>query len=95
MASRGDPSGFRDSVPLTGIKVSQGLEIHVEERDDMSQKSFASTKNLTALPGSADNDTYDWKQDNRTVWAGFEPSSKNGSRAQVGGRDVELGRVSD
>jgi hypothetical protein len=94
MASRGDPSGLRNSVPLNSIKVSQGLEIHVEERDDMSQKSFASTKNLTALPSHTENDMDDWKHNTRTVWAGFRPSSRNGSRAQVGRKDVELGHIS-
>lgn len=34
-------------VPLSGIKVSQGVKVHVEDRDDSSQKSFASTQNLT------------------------------------------------
>ncbi|KAH8728081.1 hypothetical protein GQ44DRAFT_573203, partial [Phaeosphaeriaceae sp. PMI808] len=48
--SRVDRSGVRDEIPLAGIKVSQGLDIQINDRDDLSQKSFASTKNLTALP---------------------------------------------
>jgi hypothetical protein len=43
--------GPHDSaVPLEGIQISRGLDISVEDRDDISQRSYASTRNLTALP---------------------------------------------
>lgn len=35
--------------PMTGITVSQGVDVRID-RDDISQKSFTSTSNLTALP---------------------------------------------
>jgi hypothetical protein len=41
---------YDNEVPMNGIKVSQGLDVHIHERDDISQKSFGSTRNLTALP---------------------------------------------
>jgi hypothetical protein len=92
IASRGDTSEFRDSVPLSGIKVSQGLDVTIEESDGASQKSFASTRNLTALPMTGEDGTSDWKQNARTVWGGFRPSnSRNGSGNQVGDKDLELG----
>ncbi|KAF2827810.1 hypothetical protein CC86DRAFT_264124, partial [Ophiobolus disseminans] len=78
-ASRVRPEDRDDSdLPFAGIKVSQGLDVHVEERDDMSQKSFASTRNLTALPKSdkeAWNGSSDWKQGCRTVCAALKPGS--------------------
>ncbi|KAF1364417.1 hypothetical protein EJ07DRAFT_100167 [Lizonia empirigonia] len=40
---------YDNEVPLNRIKVSQGLNIQVDERDDISHKSFASTRNLTAF----------------------------------------------
>lgn len=47
--SRIEGGGTHDGeVPMGGIKVSQGLVVCVEERDDRSQKSDASMKNLTA-----------------------------------------------
>jgi hypothetical protein len=41
---------IRDDVPLEGIHINHKLDVKVEERDDCSQVSFASTKALTALP---------------------------------------------
>lgn len=91
IASRGDASGFHDTVPLSGIKVSQGLDVTIEESDGMSQKSYASTRNLTALPTSEEDGTSDWKQNARIVWAGLRPSSMSGPRTHTGDKDVELG----
>jgi hypothetical protein len=91
IASRADTNGRHDSIPLSGIKVSQNLDVHVEERDDISQKSFASTRNLTALPSPGDNGTNDWRQSARIAWAGMKPSSRNGSRTYAEERDIEFG----
>jgi len=54
---RGRPESIQDShLPFAGIKVSQDLDIRVEERADISQKSYASTRNLTALPKTKRDD---------------------------------------
>lgn len=91
MASRAEPSDMRGTIPMEGIKVSQGLEIHVEERDDISQKSFASTRNLTALPGSEEKTSSSWTHGPRTLCGSFTPGSRNSSRS----RDPEHGRSGD
>ena len=48
---------YDDEVPMHSIKASQGLGVHVDDRDNASQKSFASTRNLTAFPMSQE---YGW-----------------------------------
>ncbi|KAH7066807.1 hypothetical protein BKA63DRAFT_425286 [Paraphoma chrysanthemicola] len=93
-ASRAEPEGAEGSgVPFAGIKVSQGLDIHVEERDDLSQKSYASTRNLTALPKSDEPGwaSREWVQGCRTVCAALNPSSRKNSRSRSAERDLEHG----
>jgi hypothetical protein len=90
IASRTEPSEISGAVPMEGIKVSQGLDIHVEERDDVSQKSFASTRNLTALPESDEKTSNSWTQGPRNLCAAFVPGSRNNSRTRE--RDIEHGR---
>lgn len=79
---------------MNGIKVSQGLDIHIDERDDVSQKSFASTRNLTALPESQENGwqgSNQWIQGCRTVCAALRPSSRGSTIGRGMDRDVEVG----
>ena len=79
---------------MHGIKVSQGLDVHIEERDDLSQKSFASTRNLTALPMPQESGwqgSNQWIQGCRTVCAALRPGSRGSSRTRSKERDVEIG----
>lgn len=89
--SRVEPSDRHSSVPFTGIKVSQGLDILVEDRDDQSQKSFASTRELTALPKSEEKGFSDWTQSYRNVRAAFKTGSQNDSRTRNVDKDIERG----
>jgi hypothetical protein len=85
---------YDNEVPMHGIKVSQGLNVHVHERDDMSQKSFGSTRNLTALPMPHETGwqgTNQWIQGCRTVCAALRPSSRDSSRTRSQERDPEIG----
>lgn len=85
---------YDNEVPMNGIKVSQGLDVHIDERDDISQKSYTSTKNLTALPMPQENGWYgsnQWIQGCRTVCAALRPSSRGSSQTRGRGRDVETG----
>ncbi|KAF2024334.1 hypothetical protein EK21DRAFT_20975, partial [Setomelanomma holmii] len=85
LASRAEAEGADESsMPFAGIKVSQGLDIHVEERDDVSQKSYASTRNLTALPRSEESGwtSSEWVQGCRTVCAALNPSSRKNSQCR-------------
>ncbi|KAH7389768.1 hypothetical protein BKA66DRAFT_568692 [Pyrenochaeta sp. MPI-SDFR-AT-0127] len=87
--------GMHDTdVPLDSIKVSQDLEIQVEERDDLSQKSYASTKNLTALPASKQpgwKEKNEWIEGCRTVCEALKPGSIRTSRSRSRERDIENG----
>jgi len=95
-ASRGRPEDIQGSdLPFAGIKVSQGLDVRVEERDDISQKSYASTRNLTALPKAGKdgwNVSSEWIQGCRTVCAALKPGSRSNSRNRSLERDVECGQ---
>lgn len=85
---------YDNEVPLDGIKVSQGLEVQIDDRDDMSQRSFASTKNLTALPIPQEfawQGSNQWIQGCRTVCAALRPSSRGSSQMRGIERDVEAG----
>lgn len=76
------------------IKVSQGLEVHVYDRDDLSQKSFGSTRDLTALAlpqQSGWQGTSQWTQGCRTVCAALRPSSRDIPRTGSQGREPEVG----
>jgi hypothetical protein len=87
-ASHVEPNN-RGSVPFTGIKVSRDLDIHVEEWDKESQKSFASTKELTALPLSGEKQSDNWAQ-------GYQPDrAQKTVRVQVLDADVERGHPAD
>jgi hypothetical protein len=91
-ASRADHSDIHDPVPFQGIKVSQDLNVQVEDRDDMSQKSYDSTKKLTTPPRSEDkNIGGEWSQGCRTVCTAFDPNSRDSSMNRGHDRDVELG----
>ncbi|KAL6707500.1 hypothetical protein ACN47E_004070 [Coniothyrium glycines] len=86
------------TVPLECIKVSHGLDIAVDERDDASQKSYASTRNLTALPTQ---DPFGrkagWYEGCRTVCSALNPRSRSRSRSRSESRsrsrekDIERG----
>lgn len=97
-ASRIEADGMYDEeVPMHGIKVSQGLDVRIEERDNASQKSFGSTKNLTALPMPQEagwHGSSQWLQGCRTVCAALRPSSRGSSRTRSRERDVEVGSAS-
>ncbi|KAF2622507.1 hypothetical protein BU25DRAFT_209873 [Macroventuria anomochaeta] len=85
---------YDDEVPMNSIKVSQGLDVHIDERDDVSQKSFASTGNLTALPMPQESGWQgpsQWIQGCRTVCAALRPSSRGSSQTRSFERDVEIG----
>ncbi|KAH7347023.1 hypothetical protein BKA66DRAFT_477831 [Pyrenochaeta sp. MPI-SDFR-AT-0127] len=88
-ASRVEPDTAEASdISLKGIKVSQGLDIHVEERDDMSQKSFASTSNLTSQPATKEStwkSPHDWK---RPVQYSLSPVSRKTLENESLERDV-------
>lgn len=92
--SRGDQSGVFDDAPFQGIKVSQGLDIQVEERDDCSQKSFGSTRNLTAKKTSDEIGEKDWKTGCRTVCAAVPHDSRNASKDSLDDIDLERGQPS-
>lgn len=87
--------GAHDSdVPLDSIKVSQGLEIQIEERDDLSQKSYTSTNNLTSLPAAKQpgwREKNEWIEGCRTVCEALKPGSLGTSRSRSLERDVESG----
>ncbi|KAJ8116664.1 hypothetical protein OPT61_g1959 [Boeremia exigua] len=83
-----------DQVPMHGIKVSQGLDVHIDERDDLSSKSFSSTNNLTALPMPQDSGWHgssQWIQGCRTVCAALRPSSRGSSQTRIREKDIEIG----
>lgn len=81
--------GARDTeVPLEGIKISQGLDISIEERDDISQKSFASTRNLTGVPSE---DSGKSKADWRTVCSAALKPSRSDSHSRSREKDLETG----
>jgi hypothetical protein len=85
---------YDKDVPMYGIKISQGLDVHIDERDDLSQKSDASTRNLTALPLPQDsgwNGTSQWIQGCRTVCAALRPSSRSSSQTRMQDKDIEIG----
>lgn len=96
MNSRGDHSGVYDgSLPFQGIKVNQELDVHVEERDDSSQKSFGSTRNLTAQKTSDELfGEKDWKNGCRTVCAAVPHDSRNTSKDSLDDVDLERGQPS-
>lgn len=85
---------YDEEVPMHGIKVSQGLDVQIDERDDISQKSYRSTKNLTALPMPQEGGWHgssQWIQGCRTVCAALRPSSRGSSLTRSRERDVEFG----
>ncbi|KAF1844244.1 uncharacterized protein K460DRAFT_317563 [Cucurbitaria berberidis CBS 394.84] len=88
-------SGSHDEdVPLDGIKISQGLDVHVELRDDQSQTSYASTKNLTAPPISNQpgrKGRNDWLEGCRTVCIALKPGSRSDSRSRSHDRNIKSG----
>lgn len=85
---------YDEEVPMHGIKISQGLDVHIDERDDISQRSYRSTKNLTALPMPQESGWHgssQWIQGCRTVCAAFRPSSRGSSQTRGRERDIENG----
>lgn len=85
---------YDNEVPMNGIKVSQGLDVHVDEGDSISQKSYNSTRNLTALPMPQESGWHgsnQWIQGCRTVCAALRPSSRGSSQTRTRERDIETG----
>ncbi|KAH6644585.1 hypothetical protein C7974DRAFT_408257 [Boeremia exigua] len=85
---------YDEEVPMHCIKVSQGLDVCIDERDDVSQKSFASTKNFTSssLPEeSAWHGSSQWAQGCHTVCTALQPSTRGGSQTGTRERDIEIG----
>ena len=85
---------YDNEVPLNGIKVSQGLDVHIDERDDLSQRSFASTRNLTALPMPQESGwqgSNQWIQGCRTVCAALRPLSRGSLQTKSREKDIEIG----
>ncbi|RAR11366.1 integral membrane protein [Stemphylium lycopersici] len=84
---------LHEEVPLEGIQINRKLDVKVEERDDCSQKSFASTRNLTTVPQSHQGwrERADWAEGCRTVCAAFRPGSR-GTSASRNPDDIEAGR---
>ncbi|KAF2124732.1 hypothetical protein P153DRAFT_370646 [Dothidotthia symphoricarpi CBS 119687] len=72
-------------VPMTSIKVSQGLDILVE--DNWDQKSDSSLRNLTLQH----NATGKWPEGCRTVCEAWKPSSPDQSRSRSEDTDLESG----
>lgn len=91
-ASRVEPESIQDDgIPFQGIKVSQGLDIRVEDRDDVSQRSFGSTRNLTALPAcnqSGWKSPNEWEQPRHSAPT---PDSDDELKAVHHGKDIERG----
>ena len=81
-----------EDIPLGGIHVNHKLQVKVEERDDVSQKSFASTKALTSLPEFHQGwrDRVDWAEGYRSVRSAFQPGSRGPPTRQG---DVEAGHA--
>ena len=78
--------GNAKDIPMDSFNIRQKQEIHVEYRDDMSQKSDASTRILTAPEDNA------WRQPQEPADAArFPPSSPTSSRSPVREKDVERG----
>ncbi|KAF2120322.1 hypothetical protein BDV96DRAFT_567058 [Lophiotrema nucula] len=86
-------------VPMDRIKVSTGLNVTVEDRDETgSQWSDASTRELTALPNphsSADNKSETFTprfiEGCRTVRAAFRPESQSSTREKSRHKNVTRG----
>ncbi|KAJ4364776.1 hypothetical protein N0V95_000724 [Ascochyta clinopodiicola] len=93
-ASRIDAGGLYDDLPMNRIKVSQGLDVQIDARDDASQRSFASTRKLAALPALQDDPgqgSSPWRQGCRTVCAALRPLSRGALQARSQKTDVEIG----
>jgi hypothetical protein len=89
-ASHVEPSGRPGSVPFTGIKVSQELDVHVEEWE--SQTSFTSTRELTILPESEEKNVDDWTPSYPNARIAFAPGTRTYSRGQDIDKDIERGQ---
>ena len=76
---------------MDSFNIRQKQEIHVEYRDDMSQKSDASTRILTAPEDNAWRQPQEWLQSEPADAARFPPSSPTSSRSPVREKDVERG----
>jgi hypothetical protein len=81
-------------VPLAGITVNRGLDVRIEERDDESQKSFASTRGLTRVPVPV---AQGWREvDGRRTVDAYGPASRGHASSKSRSRgtdDVESGRA--
>lgn len=82
-------------VPLFSIKVSTGMDITIEDRDETrSQKSDSSTRCLTALPPlSSINKSYPshWVEGCRTMCEALRPNSPGSFRDKSGKEDMDRG----
>jgi hypothetical protein len=80
-----------EPVPLNQIKISTGMDVVVEDRDDAaSQGSSSSTRNLTALPIQTppSSGSHEPWLGSRTVCTAFRPASGRTTRVSS---DVERG----
>ncbi|KAF2683611.1 hypothetical protein K458DRAFT_304176 [Lentithecium fluviatile CBS 122367] len=90
-ASSCDSKWDAEPVPLNQIKISTGLNVVVEDRDDAaSQGSSSSTRNLTALPvqRASPTESHTGWLGSRTICTSFRPESQ-GSRDTE--HDIERG----
>ncbi|KAI8932895.1 hypothetical protein NX059_010372 [Plenodomus lindquistii] len=83
---------YDTEVPLNGIKVSQGLDVHIEERDDISQKSYASTRNLTSGSGEGWGGKEGWIEGCKTVCKAVTSGVRDASRSRSRERECDAER---
>jgi hypothetical protein len=76
-------AGYTNDIPMDNFNIKQKQEIHVEYRDDMSQKSDASTRILTAPGENSWREPPEWTQ-------GYHANSTN-LGSPVGDKDIEKG----
>jgi hypothetical protein len=92
-ASHVEPNSRHGSVPVNGIKVSQELDVHVEEWE--SQTSFTSTRELTTVPAYGEKNVDDWTPRYGNIRTAFAPGTRSNSRAREADKDVERGQPAD
>jgi hypothetical protein len=76
---------------MDSFNIRQKQEIHVEYRDDMSQKSDASTRILTAPGEHTWREPQEWEQAGHTDAARFPPPSPTNLRSPAREKDIEKG----
>ncbi|KAF2194653.1 hypothetical protein K469DRAFT_686649 [Zopfia rhizophila CBS 207.26] len=94
----GNETDISTEVPLNQIKVSRGMDVKFEDRDDaVSQASYASTKELTAIPSASSewpgSPSTGWVEGCRTVCAAVGPESEDSSGNMREDVDIERDAV--